>query len=518
MRRGHPPVRPGDPAFTAVRPVVTHRYTRRTVNATVEPLEGNKVKLSIEVDEQEFERAVDAAFKKIAREVRIPGFRPGKAPRRLLEARMGSTAGRVQALNDALPDYYLEAVRTHEVDVIAAPEFDVTAGEDEGPVRFDAVVEVRPSVEVPGYASLQVVVPAPVATDDEIDAQLERVRGQYAELEVVERAAAEGDYVTVDIEGSQDGEVLDGLVASAYLYEVGSGAIVPALDEALVGAEAGAELSFDAPHPNHSEDTPEEPLHFEVSVAEVKAKVLPDLDDAFAAEASDFDTLAAWRDDLVSRMTNVKRAQAQMALRERIGEALAELVEDEVPEPLVGAEMQERLQDMAMRLQAQGLTLEQWLQFSGTDQESFVADLRTTALTAAKVDLALRAVAVAQGLEVTDDDLEAEFALVAERVEADADTVRERITEAGQGPAVRADIAKRKALDFLVETVTIVDDDGNPIDRSQLEIVDTDDGADEGAAGGDGSVADPGSVDADIDTVASAPDSDQEPGKEGNAE
>ena len=210
-----------------------HRYTRRTVKATVEPLEGNKVKLSVEVDEQEFEQAVDAAFKKIAHEVRIPGFRPGKAPRRLLESRLGSGAGRAQALNDSLPEYYSDAVRDTEVDVIAPPEIDVTSGEEDGPITFEAVVEVRPVVEIEGYKDLKVEIPTPSATDEEIDAQIERLRGQFAELEVVERAAEEGDYVTIDIEGSQDGEVLEGLVASAYLYEVGSGAIVPELDEQL---------------------------------------------------------------------------------------------------------------------------------------------------------------------------------------------------------------------------------------------------------------------------------------------
>jgi trigger factor len=457
---------PGDHA----RASGPRRYTRQTVKATVEPLEGNKVKLSVEVDEQEFEQAVDAAFKKIAREVRVPGFRPGKAPRRLLETRLGAGAGRAQALNDSLPEYYTDAVRSNEVDVIAPPEIEVTSGEDDGAVTFEAVVEVRPSIELSGYESLQVEIPSPVATDEEIDNQIERVRSQFAELEVVERAAESGDYVTIDIEGSQDGEVLDGLVASAYLYEVGSGGIVPELDEQLDGASAGDEIEFDAEHPNNSEETPEEPLHFEVSVTEVKAKVLPDLDDELAAQASEFDTLADWRDDLVARLSRVKKAQAQMEVRERIGQALADLVTDELPEPLVAQEMQERLQDMSMRLQAQGLSLEQWLQFSGTDSESFIGDLRESAERAAKVDLALRSVAAAEAIEVLDEDLEAEFDAVAGRVEADADTVRDQLTEAGHMPALRADIAKRKALEWLTEKVTIVDEDGNAIVYDDLVL------------------------------------------------
>jgi trigger factor len=438
------------------------------VKATVEPQEGNKVKLSVEIDEQEFEKAVDAAFKKIAREVRMPGFRPGKAPRRLLESRLGAGAGRSQALNDALPEYYADAVRDNEVDVIAPPEINITSGEESGPVVFEALVEVRPIISIDGYRTLTITVPSPSVADDEIDAQFERVRNQYADLEVAVRSATEGDYVTVDIEGSQNGEVLEGLVASAYLYEIGSGAIVPELDEQLIGSAAGDTRSFDAPHPNAEEG--EDPLHFEISVTEVKAKVLPELDDSLAAEASEFDSLADWRADLVRRMTQVKRAQTQMAVREKIGEALAELVTDEVPEQLVAAEMQERLQDMAMRLEAQGLSLDQWLQFSGTEPDQFIGDLRETAERSARVDLALRAIALAESIVASEDDLELEFDAVAQRVAQDIDIVRDQLTEAGHLPALRIDVAKRKALDWLTETVAIADEAGVSISFADLAI------------------------------------------------
>lgn len=443
------------------------------MKTTVEPQEGNKVRLSVEVDEQEFEVAVDAAFKKIAREVRMPGFRPGKAPRRLLETRLGVAAGRSQALNDALPDYYADAVREHEVDVIAPPEITIISGEESGVVAFEAVVEVRPVITLSGYSDLTVEVPSPSVDDAEIDAQFERVRNQYAELSVVERAAESGDYVTIDIEGSQNDEVLEGLVASAYLYEVGTGAIVPELDEQLIGASAGDTRSFDAPHPNAEEG--EDPLHFEVTVTEVKAKVLPELDDALAADASAFDTVAEWRADLVNRMTQVKRAQSQVAVREKIGEALAELVTDELPEPLVAAEMQERLQDMAMRLEAQGLSLDQWLQFSGTEPDQFIADLRQTAERSARVDLALRAIALAEGIAALEEDLDLEFEAVAQRVGQDSDVVRDQLTEAGHLPALRIDIAKRKALDWLTETVAIRDEAGLAISFADLALDDDDD-------------------------------------------
>ena len=443
------------------------------MKSTVEALEGNKVKLSVEIDEQEFESAVDAAFKKIAREVRIPGFRPGKAPRRVLESHIGGGAGRAQALNDALPEYYSDAVVANEVDVIAPPEIEITDGQESGVIKFDAIVEVRPVITVSGYADMAVEIPAPTPSDDEIDAQLDRFRNQYGDLEVVERAADSGDFVTVDIEGSQNDEVLEGLVASAYLYEVGSAGIVPELDEQLVGAAAGDTRSFDAPHPNGDE---EDPLHFEVTVTEVKAKVLPELNDEFAAQASEFETMAAWRDDLVTRMTEVRKAQSQMMVREKIGEALAELVTDELPEPLIAAEMNERLQDMAMRLQAQGLSLEQWLQFSGTDTEQFLDDLKTTADRSARVDLALRAIALAESIEVLEEDLDVEFEAVAARVQQDSDVVRTQLTEAGHLPALKTDISKRKALDWLTESVRISDEAGNSIVFADLAVADDEDG------------------------------------------
>lgn len=443
------------------------------MRATVEPLEGNKVKLSIEVDGEEFEPAIDAAFRKIAREVRIPGFRPGKAPRRVLESHIGAGAGRAQALNDALPEYYSDAIVANEVDVIAPPEIDITdAGDESGVIKFDAVVEVRPTVVISGYADIAVEIPATTPSDEEIDAQLDRFRNQYAELAAVDRPAADEDFVTIDIEGSQDGEVLEGLVASAYSYAVGSAGIVPELDEQLVGASAGDTLSFDAVHPNGEE---EPPLHFEVTVTEVKEKVLPELDDEFAAKASEFDTMAAWRDDLVSRMTQVRRAQSQLIVREKIGEALAALVTDDLPEPLISQEMNDRLQDMAMRLQAQGLTLDQWLQFSGTDPDAFVADLRETAERSARVDLALRAIVVAEGIVAADEDLDEEYDAVAARVGQDAETVRTQLTEGGHLPALRADVAKRKALDWMTETVTITDESGAAVVFADLAIIDEDD-------------------------------------------
>ncbi len=436
------------------------------MKATVEPVEGNKVKLSIEIDGAEFEHEVDAAFKRIAREVRIPGFRPGKAPRKLLEARVGTEVARGDALEHALPRYYAEAVEEHDVDVIAPPEIDITAGREEGDVVFDAVVEVRPVLNIGGYDSLRVTIESPDVSDEEVGERVDRLRDSFAKLETVERPAQEGDHVTIDVAGSQGGEAMAGLTADDYLYEVGTGSVVPELDEQLTGAEAGAELTFTADHPDPEED----PVDFRVVVKEVKEKVLPEADDAFAAEASEFESIDELRADLRKRLGMVKKVQGQMQIQQKTAEALAELVDAEIPEALVNTEMQQRLEDLAMRLQAQGMGVEQYLATTGQDQATFIEELRTTAAEGVKVDLALRAVVEAEQIDISDDELEAEFASVAERVGQKTAQVRKQLERNGQVSAVRSDLRKRKALEWLIEQVELVDGEGKTIDRADLEV------------------------------------------------
>jgi trigger factor len=437
------------------------------VKTTVAPLEGNKVKLSVEVDEDEFDKAITDAFRKIAREVRIPGFRPGKAPRKVLERRLGAQVGREQALHDALPEYYAQAVTDNDVDAIDAPEIDITAGEDDGPVAFDAVVEVRPVVQVPGYGGLRVEIPRPEVPEEEVDAQIDRMRQVQATFADVDRAAQAEDAVVIDITGTLDGDAQDGLTADDYSYTVGGGAITPEVDEQISGAKAGDILEFDATHPDPDE---ERQLRFKVLVKQVRERVLPEADDAWASENSEFETIDELRQSIRDRGTLVRKAQAQSALREGTGQALAKLVEDDVPEALVTHEMNHRAQDLALRLQAQGLTPEQWLAITGKSSEDLTAELREAAETSAKVDLALRAVADAEELECTDEDLDDELAGVAERVGEPVARVREEFERGGNLSAVRSDVRKRKALDWLLEQVEIVDEDGQAIDRADLEV------------------------------------------------
>ena len=237
------------------------------MDTTLETLDGDRVKLTVAVDETEFDAAVDAAFKRIAKEVRLPGFRPGKAPRKLLEARIGVAAGRQEALQQALPDYYGRALAENEVDAIDQPEIEITGGAEDGPLTFDAVVPVRPRAAVAGHGSLRVEIQAIEASDDEITEQLEAIRRQHATLADADRPADDGDHVTIDIEGSVDGEAVEGLTTSDYLYEVGAGAVVPEIDENLRGATAGDTLEFDADHPEEDDAK----LSFRIEVKAGKA-------------------------------------------------------------------------------------------------------------------------------------------------------------------------------------------------------------------------------------------------------
>ena len=450
------------------------------MKAVVEPLEGNKVKLSIEVDEHEFEKDIDAAFRRIAREVRIPGFRPGKAPRRILEARLGKETGRTEALRDALPTYYTQAVREHEVDVVAAPEIDITAGEESGPVAFDAVVEVRPHIQLPGYAGLRVVIPSPIATDADIDAQVDRLRGNFGELVTVERAAQKGDFVSIDMSGTRDGEPDPRLNIDDYSYELGSESLLPELDSNLEGAKIGDILSFEA-------EVGDTGATVKVLVKEVKEKKLPELTDEWASEASEFDTVEELRSDLGKRMTMVKRVQGSMALRNGAVEALIELVTDDPPSSLVDAEVERQIQDLGRRLEAQRATVADYLEATGITPEDFVANLRQQAVPSVKADLALRAVAEAENIEPTDEDIDTEVERLAAAYKMKPAQARKNLERADQMPAVRSDWKKSKALEWLLEHVEVVDEEGQPVDRAMLEpdIPDTEE-ADETSAAPEG--------------------------------
>jgi trigger factor len=435
------------------------------MRATAAPVEGNRVRLSVELDESEVDEALNSTVRRLARDVRIPGFRPGRVPRPVLEARMGGAeALRQQAISDALPDLYARAVVDTDVDPIAAPEIDITSGEERGPLTFDAVVEVRPTVSVAGYGGLVVTVPGIDVSDEEVDGQVDRIREQSGELEVVGRRARDGDYMTIDLHGSRP--VGDDLDVEDYLYEVGSGSDIAGLDDQLRGATVGDILQFSAAIPGP--DGTEETTSIRVLVKEVKEKVLPEPTDEWASEASEFDTVAALRDDLATKLRRIKVMQAQMALRSRALEALVELVQDDPPEALIETEVRERLHDLAHRLEQRHISVEQFLQASGRDSAGLMAELQEEAASAVRADLALRALADAENMEVSEEDLDRVIGDMAEQAGTTGPDLRRRLDRAGRLPAVRSDQRKAKALEWLLDHVALVDEEGKPVDRDDL--------------------------------------------------
>ncbi|MHB1597512.1 MAG: trigger factor [Acidimicrobiales bacterium] len=432
------------------------------MRTSAEPLEGNQVKLTVEVDEEEIRRAEDDTFRRLTREARVPGFRPGKAPRRLLEARLGPKIVREEVLRDMLPRVYADAVVETSLDVIAPPEIDVTSGEESGPVAFDAVVEVRPRVSVVGYEGLEITLPALEPTDEEIDGQVDRLREQFAELRVVDRAAADGDLVTIDLRGSRDGAPAEGLTADDLVYEVGTGGIVEAADDRLRGASAGTSFSLDA------DDAPGGPAHLEVAVKQVREKVLPDTDDAFASDASEFETIGELRADLRSRLARVRHFQARLALRERAVEALAALVADEPPTVLVAEETERLANELVHRLSHQQATVEDYLEATGQSGDDVLAQLGEQAKLQVKADLALRALAEAEGIEVDESEIDEEIVRIAEQEKQAPSRVRSLFEREGRMAGLRSQLRSAKALTWLVEHVAIVDDEGRPMERSEL--------------------------------------------------
>jgi trigger factor len=434
------------------------------MQSTVESVDGNKVKLHVTVPADEFERAIDAAFRKLAREVRVPGFRPGKAPRRLLEARLGTDIAREQALRDSLPEFYVDAVTEHDVDVIAPPEIEVTAGQDDGDVEFEAVVEVRPQVQLVGYDELRIELPYESVGDDAIDQQVDRLRDRFADLTDSDLPLIDDAYATIDITGTIGGEAVEGLTATDFLYRVGSDMVVPELDQQLHGTRPGAILEFSATLPERFGERAGEDATFRVLVKEAKHKVLPELNDEWVDEASEFDTVDELRADIRKRLEVVQKLQAQMAARDKVLEAVADLVPIPAPEVLVDDETRRRVEDLAHRLSHQNATLEQYLEATGHEPQAFIDEVREGAVRAVLADLALRAVVAQEAIEPTDEEVDAEIVRLAERLEEKVEKVRRDLERRGVLETVRSDLARGKALEFLVEHSTVVDEEGNVID------------------------------------------------------
>jgi trigger factor len=436
------------------------------VKSTVETLSATRVRLSVEVPFDELKPSLDKAYKAIAQQVTIPGFRKGKVPPRLIDQRVGRAAVLEETLNDAIPTHYSSAVREHEVKVLGSPEVEVTELADGDKVAFTAEVDVRPEITVPAFDSLQVSVDDIEIAEEDVEQQLNSLRERFAVLKGVERAVENGDYVSLDLAATVDGEEVPGGTATGLSYEVGSGQLLPGTDDAVIGLSAGEATTFKTELAGG--DLAGKEADVAVTVKSVKEKELPELDDEFAQTASEFDTLDELRADIRTRVGRVKRMEQAVQARDKALETLLGAVEVPLPEKVVTNELDFRKHQLQHQLERAGLTMDFYLQSENQTQEEFDAKLEADTKDAVKAQLVLDTIADAEQFGVNDAELTQEVVRRAQQAQMGPQEYADQLVESGQLPLVVADLRRGKALALVLEGAAITDASGNKVNLDAL--------------------------------------------------
>jgi trigger factor len=428
------------------------------MQTTVENTEKHTVKLTIEIPPAEYSKELDATYRSIANQVKIPGFRKGKVPKQIIDAQIGREVVRDEFLEHAVPQYYRQALSERDLAPIADPEIDLEGFIDDSPLVFTATVEVRPRLELTqaDYTGLKVRRPSAEVTDTDIDEWIDRLRERFAELEPADRPALDGDYVTIDVKAVSADEEIDGLTRTDYLYFVGSGEFGAALDQQLAGATPGDILKVS----EEMGDGAGEALQGKVAdltvlVKDVKARRLPDVDDDLAKTASEFDTIEQLRDDLRTRLGEMKEREAASTLRDLVLDAMVESIHVDIPDTLIDDETEHRVAQAGERAKRAGLTLDDLLEAQGWDETRLREDSREHAIRGIKADLALEGVARAEKIEVSADDLGTEISSLAAAYGRDSKELARQLERTGQIVTLAGDIIRGKALDLLVERADI---------------------------------------------------------------
>jgi trigger factor len=436
------------------------------LKSTVETLSPTRVRLAVEVPFDELKPSLDKAYASIAKQVRVPGFRPGKAPQRIIDQRVGRAAVLDEAVQDAVPRAYSEAVRENDVRVLGQPEIELTKLEDGDALAFTAEVDVRPQVALPSYDGIAVSVDDAEVTDEQIDEQVSALRERFAVLKAADRPVADGDYVSIDLRATVDGEEVPGGSTSGLSYEVGGGSLMSGLDEALVGASAGDERQFTTELVGG--ELAGRTADVSVTVRSVKEKELPELDDEFAQTASEFDTLDDLRADVRDRLGRVRALEQGAQARDKVLEALLETTEVPLPESIVRGEVEWRQHDITHQLEGAGLDLDSYLSAEGRSREDFDEEVQRNSETAVKSQLVLDAVADAEQLGVSDAELTEHVIAQAQRYGVSPQEFAQQLTQGGNLPALVADVRRSKALATVLERATVTDSSGRPVDLSAL--------------------------------------------------
>jgi len=434
------------------------------MHATYAPVDDHTVKLQVQVDDEEMAKALDDAAASLSRQVSIKGFRKGKVPKSVLIAHLGGPeALRAEAIRTSLPDFYAHAVADTLIDPIGQPDITITGGEDDGPLSFDANVEIRPEVAVSGYRDLRVSIASPYVSDDEVDAQIDRFRETDAVLNDVDRPIVSGDLVTLDLRVTQIATGAEPLELTDYMYTVGSGSITEGVDELMLGLRAGEDLKVNGSQEMGVVAT------YEMHLKQVKERELPELTDEWVQENTEWTSVAEMRDNVVTQLRRRRIVEAQLSQRDNTLVALSELVpEVQVPETLIVAETNERLHDLGHRLGQQNLNLETFLSVTNQSSDDLLATLRRDAVRAVRVDLAMRALVREESLEPTEEEIEEELVKTAEAMGSTPEVLRRNLRDTGRVVAFNAEVAKIKASRWLNEHVTYVDPTGVEIDPELL--------------------------------------------------
>lgn len=433
----------------------------------VEELTPTRVKLTVEVPFDELKPNLDKAYKEISQQVRIKGFRPGKVPAPLIDKYVGRGAVLQEAVNDALPELYGRAVEETEIFVLGQPDVEVTELDDGTQFAFTAEVDIRPKFEVPDYDGLEVVVDDAEVTDEQVEETLGNLRERFASLTNAERAAEEGDFASIDLVARIDGEEIEDASTTGYSYEVGSNSAIEGLDEALTGLAAGEDATFTGTLVG-GEHAGEE-AEITVTVQSVKVKNLPDLDDEFAQLASEFDTIEELREDVRTRLGRQVKLQQLSEARDKALEALLEKVDIPLPEKVVEEEIGRRNQQLEQQLQMAGMTKEDYLKDEEKSAEEFDAEVADAARLAVKGGFVLDQLAVQEELGVENEELSEYVVTQAMQMGVQPQQLAEYLTQNNQLPAIVSEVLRSKALNLVVEHVTVKDESGNEIDVEAVQ-------------------------------------------------
>ena len=423
-----------------------------------EKQEGNTGVLTVEVDVETVNAGLDVAFKKVVKQVNVPGFRKGKMPRPLFEKKFGVESLYQDALDVILPEAYANAVEEAGISPVDRPEIDIEKMEKGENLIFTATVTVKPEVKLGDYKGVEVEKFDTTVTDEAVDAELKTLQERHAELVVREEGPAEaGDTAVIDFEGFTDGEAFEGGAGENYSLELGSNSFIPGFEEQVIGLETGAEKDIEVTFPEeyHAAELAGKPAVFKVKIHEIKTKQLPELDDEFAKDVDDeVETLAELKEKTKAKLEHDKKHEEEQFIQNAVIGKAVENAQIDLPEVMVASEVDRMMNDFAQRLQQQGLNLDLYFQFSGQDEEALKGQMKEEAEGQVRTSLVLEAIAEAEKLEATDEDVDAELTKMAEVYNMEVEAIKKAL---GNLDAVKGDLKIKKAIDFLVENRTIVE-------------------------------------------------------------